>query len=80
MTTTTEPVCVDLYQICSCSVFQNLSVCMGGCLLSQVCQLFCKQYRQSVGGLPDLVLWNPDARTCKVCVPSSHDGNGYARV
>ena len=27
---------------------------MGGCLPGQVCQLFCKQYRQSVGGLPDI--------------------------
>lgn len=39
---------------------------MGGQFLSQICELLCKQYRQSVGGLPDLVLWNPTTRACKV--------------
>ena len=40
---------------------------MGGKLLSQICDVFCKDYRHSVGGLPDLVLWDPAAKTCKVC-------------
>lgn len=39
---------------------------MGGRLLSRICELFCKDYRHSVGGVPDLVLWNPAAKTCKV--------------
>ena len=52
-------------------VIQNFSVCMGGQLLSRVCEVFSKDYRRSVGGLPDLVLWNPAVKTCKVSTRSS---------
>lgn len=47
-------------------LFQMLAACMGGALLSSVCLQFASDYGHSVGGLPDLTLWDPRTLRCKV--------------
>ena len=42
-------------------------MCLGGELLSKVCRLYCKSYRASCSGLPDLFLWDTHKKLSKVC-------------
>ena len=41
-------------------------MCMGGKLLANIAELFCKNNSHYRGGLPDLTLWNVNSFNCKV--------------
>ena len=42
--------------------------CFGTTVLSLLCEVFSREYYQSRGGVPDLVLWDPLKKTCKVSI------------
>ncbi|KAG9273259.1 fanconi-associated nuclease 1 [Astyanax mexicanus] len=45
---------------------QSFVACLGGGFLSGVVLRMAKDYRHSRGGLPDLVVWNSSANSCKL--------------
>ena len=42
--------------------------CFGTTVLSLLCEVFSREYYRSRGGVPDLVLWDPLKKTCKVSI------------
>ena len=42
--------------------------CFGTKVLSLLCEVFSREYYRSQGGVPDLVLWDPLKKTCKVSI------------
>jgi hypothetical protein len=45
---------------------QDISRCLGGPVLSMLCERFAIDYRFTHSGLPDLLLWNPDTNKAKL--------------
>ncbi|KAF9817812.1 hypothetical protein IEO21_03154 [Rhodonia placenta] len=39
--------------------------CLGGPALEVICRLLCEDYAGRVGGVPDLIIWNAEAKECK---------------
>ncbi|CCG83294.1 Putative uncharacterized protein [Taphrina deformans PYCC 5710] len=59
-----ETWCVGLKWAYALEDLIEISDCIGGTSLAQLCKLFAEEYGHRVGGIGDLCLWNPATRQC----------------